>query len=204
MRTIRQLLSVILGTLIVATTMFFAAGSASAHDVAESSSPEQGATIATPPAKVSITYNNNPLPLGSQFKVNDSTGTDWADGGVEIVDNVVSQKLKAGGPAGAYTVVWRVVSSDSHPIEGTFGFTVTAGAEGSTAVAPVPVAGTAEPGTTTAPDASTVASPDAAQPFQWSLVALIVVAIGLLVALAIIAKRRLTPGAEDQPTEDEV
>jgi hypothetical protein len=39
--------------------------------------------------------------------------------------NHVAQAVKAGGPAGRYTVTWRVVSSDSHPIEGRFTFTVT-------------------------------------------------------------------------------
>ncbi len=90
----------------------------------------QGATVATPPEKVSVTFNNDPLALGSQIQVKDAAGTNWAEGPVEIVDNVASQKLRAGAPAGQFTVVWRVVSSDSHPIEGTFTFTATAGAAG--------------------------------------------------------------------------
>ena len=53
----------------------------------------------------------------------DTTGTDQADGPVQIIDNQVSQAVKPGAPQGKYTVVWRVVSSDGHPIEGTFGFT---------------------------------------------------------------------------------
>lgn len=188
MRSTRQLLSAVLGALAVAA-LLLTAGPAAAHDAAESSSPADGATVATPPAKVSITFNKNPLGLGAQVKVSDSAGTDWADGKVEIVDNVASQSLREGAPAGKYTVAWRVVSSDSHPIEGTFAFTATSGAAGSTAV-PVPTAGTPRPGITPAPEKV----PDASEPFPWSVVVFAVVALGLLVTLGVLARRRLGAG----------
>lgn len=197
MRPIRQLLSALFGALFVAAAVLFAAAPASAHDTAESSSPAQGAIVATPPEKVSITFNKDPLALGSQIQVKDAAGTNWAEGAVEIVDNVASQKLRAGAPAGEFTVVWRVVSSDSHPIEGTFRFTATAGAAGSTAASPtagssttagqVPTAGTPQPGTTTAPEPV----PDAAEPFPWSLVLFAGTAVGILVALGVLAKHNL-------------
>jgi methionine-rich copper-binding protein CopC len=192
MRSIRQLLTAVLGAVAFAA-LLFAAGPASAHDAAESSSPADGTTVAAPPAKVSITFNKNPLGLGSQVKVSDAAGTDWADGKVEIVDNVASQKLRDGAPAGKYTVVWRVVSSDSHPIEGTFTFTATAGAAGSTA-APVPTVGTPEPGVTPAPEIA----PDASEPFPWSVVMFAVVAVGLLVTLAVLARRKIVTGNDDE------
>ena len=99
MRFTRQLLSAVLGAL-ASSALLLTAGPASAHDAAESSSPADGATVATPPEKVSVTFNKNPLGLGSQVKVSDAAGTDWADGKVEIVDNVASQKLREGAPAG--------------------------------------------------------------------------------------------------------
>jgi methionine-rich copper-binding protein CopC len=197
----RQLLSVVLGTALFAAAMLGMAGPASAHDVAESSSPAQGATVATPPEKVSVTFNNTPLGIGAQFSVKDASGREWADGAVEIVDNVAFQKLKTGAPAGKYTVIWRVASSDSHPIEGTFSFTATAAAEGAPAAAPsasstapavVPGIGTAQPGTTETP--TPVAS---SQPFPWSLVVFAAVAIGLVVAIGLLARRRLTAGSEE-------
>ena len=206
MRSIRrQLLSAVLGIFFFAAAVLGIASPASAHDAAESSSPAQGATVATPPEKVSVTFNRNPLGIGSQFSVKDATGAEWADGAVEIVDNVASQKLRAGAPAGAYTVTWRVVSSDSHPIEGTFGFTATAASAGAaptaaptggpTSAAAVPNMGTAQPGVTPPP----VPVTDASQPFPWSLVVFAAVAAGLLVAIAITTKRRLTAGTgEDE------
>src|SRR5688572_6372422 len=147
MPSIRQLLTAVVAAVTFAV-LLFAAGPASAHDAVEASSPSDGATVATPPAEVSITLNQPPLGLGSQVRVSGPAGTDWADGKVQIVDNVATQKLREGAPAGKYTVQWRVVSSDSHPIEGTFSFTAAAGAAGSTAAAPVPTVGTPQPGLT--------------------------------------------------------
>ena len=200
----RQLLSFVLGVFVIAFAALGLAGPASAHDAAESTSPAQGASLAAPPNEVSVTFSNKPLGIGSSFSVKDAGGTEWADGSVQIVDNVATQKLRPGGPAGMYTVAWRVVSSDSHPIEGTFTFTAASGAASagtptagsSTAAGAVPGMGTAQPGVTEEP--SEPAS--AGEPFQWSIVIFAVVAVGLLVALGVIARRRLTGDGE---AEDE-
>ncbi|MDD1475893.1 copper resistance CopC family protein [Arthrobacter sp. H16F315] len=193
MRLIRQFLSALLGTAIFAAVLLGAVAPASAHDVAESTSPAAGATVATPPAQVSVTFSKNPLGLGAQIVVNTGDGANWADGAVEIVDNVASQRLKPGAPAGPYTVAWRVASSDGHPIEGTFTFTATAGAAGSTSAAAVPTMGTAAPGVTTAPEQPV----GSAEPFPWSIVIFVGTAIGIVVALALMAKRRLA-GRDEQ------
>ena len=62
---------------------------------------------------------------------------------MSIVDNHVTQDVKPDAPSGKYTVVWRVVSSDGHPIEGTFTF--TAGTTNSTP--PTATSGEATTGT---------------------------------------------------------
>ncbi|WAH98471.1 copper resistance CopC family protein [Arthrobacter sp. MMS18-M83] len=213
MRPIRQLLAVVVAfTAVLFSAALFSAAPAFAHDVAESTSPANGSTVGSVPDSVSVTFNNRPLLLGSQIRVNDASGQSWADGSVEIVDAVVSQKLRPGAPAGAFTVIWRVVSSDSHPIEGTFAFTAKAGsttaggASSSTQpTAPVPTAGTVPPGSTTTPDRA----PDASQPFPWSIVVFAAVAAGLLVFLGVTARRRLAngdsedsdPAGDDEPEE---
>ena len=198
----RQLLSFVLVSFVCAAAVLGLAGPAAAHDAAESSSPAQGASVEVVPEKVSVTFNNNPLGIGSSFSIKDAAGAEWADGPVEIVDNVASQKLKAGAPAGQYTVAWRVVSSDSHPIEGTFSFTAATAATAAggaapdastTAAATVPAIGTAQPGQTAAPD-----STGSGEPFQWSIVIFAAAAVGLLATLAILARRRLTAGTDDE------
>lgn len=207
MRTIRPLLAAVVAALAFAAALLFSAAPASAHDVAESTAPANGASVAEVPASVSITFNNRPLAIGSGVTVT-AGGENWADGAVEIIDNQAVQKLRQGAPAGEYTVVWRVVSSDSHPIEGTFTFTATAGSTtadgGSAAASPsasgqsaatVPSAGTAAPGTV--PDTgNSEPAADASQPFPWSIVGFAVLAVGLVIFLAVTARRKLA-GSND-------
>ena len=97
----RQLLSLVLGSFILAASTLGLAGPASAHDAAESTSPAQGASLAAPPEEVSVTFSSTPLGIGSSFSVKDAGGTEWADGSVRILDNVATQKLRPGGLAGA-------------------------------------------------------------------------------------------------------
>lgn len=195
MRLIRQFLCALLGAAIFAAALLGAVAPASAHDAAESTSPAAGSTVAAPPEKVSVTFNKNPLAIGAQITVTDAAGTRWADGPVEIVDNVASGRLKPGAPAGLFTVAWRVASSDGHPIEGTFTFTATAGASagatGAPAGAAVPTMGTAQPGITTEPEPA----PNASEPFPWSIMIFVGTAIGIVVVLGLMAKSRLRPGA---------
>ena len=82
------------------------------------------------PEAIDLTFSNMPLAIGTKVLVEDAGGKDWAVGGVKIVDNVVSQSVSPDAPGGDYTVTWRVVSSDGHPIEGTFGFTAKSGGAG--------------------------------------------------------------------------
>ncbi|MFJ4210764.1 copper resistance protein CopC [Paenarthrobacter sp. NPDC089675] len=210
MRTVRPLLAAVVAALAFASAVLFGAAPASAHDVAESTTPANGATVAVVPVSVSITFNNRPLAIGSGVTVT-AGGENWADGAVEIIDNQAVQKLRSGAPAGEYTVTWRVVSSDSHPIEGTFKFKAAAGsttsASGSAGSSPstsgsavtVPTAGTAAPGTATGESA-----PAASQPFPWSIVGLAVVAVGLVVFLAVTARRKLAASndAEDESSAE--
>jgi len=172
-------------------TLGFAAP-ASAHDVLEGTTPSNGQKVAAAPEKVTLTFSNNPIAIGSEVVVKDSSGTNWADGGVDILDNVVTQKLKPGAPAGTYTVQWRVVSSDSHPIENTFSYVVTSGPTGSAATAPG--ASTAQPLATASEAPQQQAD---GEPFPVMIVVFGVVAVILLVIVGVLARRKLTGGSED-------
>ncbi|MEE2570190.1 copper resistance CopC family protein [Pseudarthrobacter sp. J64] len=209
---IASLFTAVLFTAVLFGASLFSAGPAFAHDAAEASSPTDGETVATAPAKVSVTFNNNPLALGAEMSVKDAAGTEWGVGSVQIVDNVASKSLRPGAPAGAYTVSWRVVSSDSHPIEGTFSFTATSGSGGSTTAAgsaapsatgsasgavAVPTMGTVPPGATSTPEPVATSS----EPFPWSIVGFAAVALGLMVALGVTARRKLQPGEQDSASE---
>jgi copper resistance protein C len=162
---------------------------AAAHDVIKSVEPADGSVVVSVPAVIRLTFNNTPIALGSEVLVKDENGTNQSDGAVAIVDNHVSQAVKAGAPAGRYTVIWRVVSSDSHPIEGQFTF--TAGQTNSTA----------NPGTTPLSSPSALArEPAGATGFPWALVAGgTVLAAGVLATGAYVRRRLTGNDAAEEP-----
>ncbi|NKX55028.1 copper resistance protein CopC [Arthrobacter sp. E918] len=182
------------------TTVLLLAGAllvpsaAQAHDELVSSAPADGAELEAMPGELVLTFSNVPIGLGSEVRIQDSAGTDWADGDVVITDRRATQRIKPGAPAGGYTVLWRVASSDSHPIEGSFGFTVTAGGQGTPAASAQPTAGLPEP-IETATGAPAAAAPDEPA-VPWSVIGMAAVLVVLAVIIAVTARRRLGGGRQ--------
>ncbi|ACL42487.1 copper resistance protein CopC [Pseudarthrobacter chlorophenolicus] len=172
--------------LILATTAFLMipAAAAQAHDVPETTDPANGSAVRTVPTKIGLTFNHTPLAIGSVVRVEDATGTDQADGPVAIVDNHVTQAVKTSAPEGKYTVVWRVVSSDGHPIEGTFTFTASA----------TNTAGTATPSASPAAAATGTGLPTELITAAGAVLVLVIV----FVMRAIFVKRRLRSPESDR------
>lgn len=152
-----------IAALIVASALLLLGpvGTATAHDELADSSPAADATVDVAPAEVVLTFTNPPSGIGADIIVSDSTGTIWSEGSTRVVNNTAIQALKSGAPAGTYTAQWRVVSSDDHPIEGTYSFTSTTAQTGS-ADNPGPAAESSAPSAETGDTAS--ASPQAADP----------------------------------------
>jgi methionine-rich copper-binding protein CopC len=158
---------------------------AAAHDVIEATEPADGSVVATVPSVVRLTFNNTPIALGSEILVKDGSGANQADGPVAIVDNHVSQAVKAGAPAGRYTVIWRVVSSDAHPIEGAFSFTAGPGATpGSATPKPAP-------------------KPSETPGFPWAVAAGVAVLGAGMVAAGLYVRRRVSGNDLDKEPGDE-
>lgn len=168
-------------------------GAALAHDQVTGTSPSDGSTVATAPEKIDISMTNTPAAIGSQVLVVDEAGTNWAEGEVSVLDRVATQAVRPGAPAGKYTVKWRLVSADSHPVDGEFTFTATAAGGSATSAA------NTGNGVGAGPVASVSAEPQAAptnavdeSPVPWSVIGLIVVLVGLVVAMVVVARRRLS------------
>ncbi|MCW4354747.1 copper resistance protein CopC [Hoyosella sp. YIM 151337] len=129
------------------------AAPAGAHSVLIGSDPEADTAVASLPDRVSLQFNE---PLQESFAavtLTDSEGNRWSGEDVEVRGDTVSVGVAGAGPAGTYTIAYRVISADSHPVSGTVEFVVTEAGDG-TSLPP-------EPGTT--PDAgSEMAEPAAA------------------------------------------
>ncbi|HEY1135266.1 MAG TPA: copper resistance CopC family protein [Nocardioides sp.] len=137
----------VLAPLVLAVAL---AAPAQAHASLVSSSPEGGASVATVPAEVSLTFSQEVR--APAYVVLTSPSGDLADGDPVIDGDTVTQAVTP-GPAGSYSLTFRVVSADGHPITGEVTFEVTEG-DGSTpdssAAADDPDvagAGTSDPGT---------------------------------------------------------
>ena len=128
---------------VVALALLAPVSAASAHDSLTGTTPKDGQAVKEMLDVVDLTFSSMPLAIGTKVLVEDAGGKDWAVGGVKIVDNVVSQSIGPDAPGGEYRVIWRVVSSDGHPIDGVFGFTAKssgAGVPSAEATEPQPTA----------------------------------------------------------------
>ncbi|NUW40128.1 copper resistance CopC family protein [Nonomuraea rhodomycinica] len=98
-----------------------AAGPALAHDSLKSSDPAKGSTVKTV-EKVKLEFTARVrMPF---VIVRGTDGVQHQAGSAETDGPVVRQALKETLPDGEYTIAYRVVSSDGHPIEGEIPFTV--------------------------------------------------------------------------------
>lgn len=121
------------------------AAPAYAHDELKSSNPADGATVATPPAQVVLTFEEPPVALGAQVVVTGPDGS-VSSGTPRLEGDDVIADVQPQAPAGRYTIEWRVTSDDGHPVSGTLAFTAQAAAAGTT-----PSAAAATPAATPAP-----------------------------------------------------
>ena len=73
---------------------------------------------------INLTFNNNIMNLGTEFIVTDTDKNNVSSAEPEISGPKVRQAVDAPLAVGAYQAVWRVVSSDGHPIQGASYFEV--------------------------------------------------------------------------------
>jgi methionine-rich copper-binding protein CopC len=165
----------VMALVITGVALLGTATPALAHDVLISSDPANGASLAAGPAKISLTFDQYVQGADvNQIAVTGPNGGQWAEGPISVVNNVISAPLRPLGPAGKYTVGYRVLSADGHPVTGELVFTLTK-------------AGNGTPATVDAahsPSAAKPASGSTGVPiWVWIAGTLVLLAIGLTLAL---------------------
>lgn len=123
--TPRPLLLVLLGAL--AVLLVAPATPASAHAVLTGAVPGDGEALEVSPDEVRLTFNEPVVTNDGALRVFDADAIRIDEGLVEPGDGTEVAVDLPELPDGAYVAVYRVVSSDSHPINGTITFTVGAG-----------------------------------------------------------------------------
>jgi hypothetical protein len=99
---------------------------ASAHGEIVSSSPEQYSNATPIPTQVWIQFDGNLQTLDGQaintIDVVDSTGLTVSFGDPVIEGGTISTKISGQSAPGVFTVNYRIVSEDGHPVEGSYTF----------------------------------------------------------------------------------
>ncbi|MFF4614256.1 copper resistance CopC family protein [Nonomuraea jabiensis] len=141
--------------------VFGMAAPALAHDALKSSSPAKDAEVKSlDEVRLEFTAGVR-LPF---VIVRGPGGAELQSGKPQADGKVVTQAVKEPVPDGKYTIAYRVVSSDGHPIEGEIPFKV----KGAQAPSPSPSAASPSDSAAVAPASSAPATQAAPQPAQTS------------------------------------
>ncbi|MFJ8138835.1 copper resistance CopC/CopD family protein [Streptomyces sp. NPDC096013] len=103
------------------------ASTASAHAALESTDPADGSVLKSAPRTVTLTFSESVALLDDSFRVYDpdnrrvsTSSARHAKGAGDTASVTLPGKLGTG----TFTVAWRVVSADSHPVSGAFTFSI--------------------------------------------------------------------------------
>lgn len=111
-------------------TSLLGVNAASAHDELVSTNPADGASLTEAPRQLKLSFSGDIMDMdgANQVRVTNAAGDNVAQGNPEVKGTNITQELAAGNGDDTYTVTWRVVSSDGHPIQGTLTYQVAQGA----------------------------------------------------------------------------
>lgn len=157
----KRFIAVVLTGLAVAAAGLAGAGVASAHTTRIATDPAEHAALAAAPQRVSATFNEALQHAFAAMTVVGPDGNLWSSGDPQVQDAVLSVGVRPLGPAGTYTVNYRVTSADGHVVSGSWSFELT-------------VAGTGSPGPSVA--AENTSTDDS--PPVWPFIAAAVVLVG--------------------------
>jgi copper resistance protein C len=156
----------LLAAMVVTATLN--AQAAFAHASRVSAEPADNAVLTAGPERVSATFNERLQTTFAVMTVVGPDGNPWSTGEPTVQGAVVGIGLRPLGPAGTYTVNYRVTSADGHVVSGSWSFRLT-----------VPGTGTPGPGAARTAPGGAIA--------VWPFVA---VAVALVAAGGLWAARR--------------
>ncbi|MGK5519133.1 copper resistance CopC family protein, partial [Micromonospora sp. URMC 107] len=116
--------ALVAAALTTAALLLVPAAPAAAHNTLRAASPADGERLTTPPTRVTLEFAQRLDPAFTTIALTDAdrrkvpTGAPTVDGtkGTVTVDETLGE--------GTYTVAYRIVSADGHPVQGSYRFTV--------------------------------------------------------------------------------
>lgn len=119
------MVSVLLAGIVAALALAVVPSAAWAHATLVDSSPRDGQRLSTLPNEVVFTFDEVMSPPAFVV-VTASDGTPVTVGRPSLDGPMLRQRLSGRGSAGDYTMAYRVVSADGHPVTGEIAFEVGA------------------------------------------------------------------------------
>lgn len=150
---------------------------AAAHSVLLTTDPVDGSSLDVSPEQVVLTFNEEINQSFASVAVTSADDRTNRVAGEPVVEGTAVTAALDGLPDGAYTVGYRVTSSDGHVISGSSGFTVAAGAS-PTAAPGAPAPGNEEQSTEAQAAESSAADSSGINPAVWVVGGLAVLLIG--------------------------
>ncbi len=175
--------------LVVGIALLGAATPALAHSELKSSDPARGASLATPPTQIKLTFSGPVTLADDPIQITGPENASWTVGRAEVAGSVVTAPVRAVGPAGEYTLRYKVTFEDTHAASGSVKFNLSA---------PVaPPSSSSAPASSAAPEASAAPAPAAEETtpdnlvptWVWIVLAVAVVVAGLVVALRFVRRK---------------
>ncbi|WP_338684277.1 copper resistance CopC family protein [Streptomyces acidiscabies] len=118
--------AVLLGTMLV-LLLFGGAGTASAHAALAGTDPADGSVVRTVPGEVTLRFTESVGLLDDSIRVLSPENKRVKTGKASHVpgrSDAVRVTMPDDAGTGTFTVAWRVVSADSHPVSGAFTFSI--------------------------------------------------------------------------------
>src|SRR5690349_12690869 len=102
------------------------AAPASAHAALVGTDPGSGTIVPDAPNKVTLTFSESVQLLPGKIQVLAPDGSRADQGQPQQAGDTVTIPLRSAGGRGTYLVSYRVISADSHPVGGSFSYSVGA------------------------------------------------------------------------------
>ncbi|MQA11422.1 MAG: copper resistance protein CopC [Pseudonocardiaceae bacterium] len=150
---------------------------AQAHNQLVDSDPKNGASVQTGPKQVTLTFDQ-PVQPGefNTIAITGPKGGSWVDGPATVDGPKVRAKVRPLGPAGKYTIGYRILSADGHPVNGELAITLTKAGNGTPSKAPASQGGSAA-------EAPSGDDSGGAPIWVWIAGAVVLLGLGLFVAM---------------------
>lgn len=174
------------------------------HDYLVSASPAADATVESPLTSVSLTLSEAPLEgldTSSYISVVAADGRTASAEEVIVEESTLSVPVAFGNP-GIYTVTWQSVSSDGHPISGSYSFTWLSNGEGESSpptATSLPNPSATETPSTPGPPAEAGDSASAVGVLSWAAALVLFLGLGAAAYLAFRGRQRRGNDSERAP-----